>query len=146
MFFAQLSQPINWWARSVWNGRWTLVITAFSLLNDEQVGLDNCIKGVSDGTLFRRTYPNGGNEGRLWSAVGERRQKKRVAFAGKTAAPFHWGLLRRFRFSRPWGGGEDLWTLSSLDHRPSAADHGGDPPPPERGLNQKTRVLPAFYR
>jgi hypothetical protein len=47
--------------RSVWNSRWKLVIPAYSLLNNEQVGLDNFIKSVSDIKLFLRTYSSSGN-------------------------------------------------------------------------------------
>ena len=47
--------------RSVWNSRWKLVIPAYSLLNDEQTGLDNFVKSVSDIKLFLRTYSNSGN-------------------------------------------------------------------------------------
>jgi len=47
--------------RSVWNSRWKLVIPAYSMLNNEQVGLDNFIKSVSDIKLFLRTYSTSGN-------------------------------------------------------------------------------------
>jgi hypothetical protein len=47
--------------RSVWNSRWKLVIPAYSLLNNEQVGLDNFINSVSDIKLFLRTYSTSGN-------------------------------------------------------------------------------------
>jgi len=47
--------------RSVWNSKWKLVIPAYSLLNNEQTGLDNFIRSVSDIKLFLRTYSNSGN-------------------------------------------------------------------------------------
>ncbi len=47
--------------RSVWNSQWKLVIPAYSLLNNEQTGLDNFLKSVSDIKLFLRTYSNSGN-------------------------------------------------------------------------------------
>jgi len=37
------------------------VIPAYSLLNNEQVGLDNFINSVSDIKLFLRTYSSSGN-------------------------------------------------------------------------------------
>jgi len=47
--------------RSVWNGQWKIVIPAYTLLNDEQQGLDNFIATVKDIQLFLRTYSNSGN-------------------------------------------------------------------------------------
>ena len=47
--------------RSVWNSRWKIVIPAYSLLNDDQAGLDRFIQSVSDIKLFLRTYSNSGN-------------------------------------------------------------------------------------
>lgn len=47
--------------RSVWNSQWKIVIPAYSLLNDEQEGLDRFAKSVSDIKLFLRTYSNAGN-------------------------------------------------------------------------------------
>lgn len=47
--------------RSVWNTRWKIVIPAYSLLNNEQDGLNRFINSVSDIKLFLRTYSNSGN-------------------------------------------------------------------------------------
>lgn len=47
--------------RSVWNSRWKLVIPAYTLLNDEQAGLDRLVRTVSDIQLFFRTYSHSGN-------------------------------------------------------------------------------------
>jgi hypothetical protein len=47
--------------RSVWNTRWKLVIPAYTLLEDEQQGLDNFAATVTDVQLFLRTYSNSGN-------------------------------------------------------------------------------------
>lgn len=47
--------------RSVWNSQWKIVIPAYSLLNDEQEGLDRFVKSVSDIKLFFRTYSHSGN-------------------------------------------------------------------------------------
>ncbi|MCC5835210.1 MAG: hypothetical protein JJU20_10785 [Opitutales bacterium] len=47
--------------RSVWNSQWKIVIPAYSLLNDEQEGLDRFAKSISDIKLFLRTYSNAGN-------------------------------------------------------------------------------------
>jgi hypothetical protein len=47
--------------RSVWNGQWKIVIPAYSLLNNEQQGMDNFIQTVGDIQLFLRTYSNSGN-------------------------------------------------------------------------------------
>ncbi|MEM9479872.1 MAG: hypothetical protein AAGA58_09500, partial [Verrucomicrobiota bacterium] len=47
--------------RSVWNGQWKMVIPAYTLLNDEQEGLDRFAATVADVQLFLRTYSNSGN-------------------------------------------------------------------------------------
>ncbi|MEX1116420.1 MAG: hypothetical protein WEB53_14310 [Akkermansiaceae bacterium] len=47
--------------RSVWNGQWKIVIPAHTLLNDEQLGLNNFAASVKDIKLFFRTYSNSGN-------------------------------------------------------------------------------------
>jgi hypothetical protein len=47
--------------RSVWNTRWKIVIPAYTLLSDEQDGLNRFIASVSDIQLFLRTYSNSGN-------------------------------------------------------------------------------------
>jgi hypothetical protein len=47
--------------RSVWNTQWKIVIPAYSLLNDEQSGLDRFAKSVKDIQLFLRSYSNSGN-------------------------------------------------------------------------------------
>ena len=47
--------------RSVWNTQWKIVIPAYSLLSDEQTGLDRFAQSVSDIKLFLRTYSNSGN-------------------------------------------------------------------------------------
>ena len=47
--------------RSAWNGEWKIVIPAYTLLNDEQQGLDNFTATVKDIQLFLRTYSNSGN-------------------------------------------------------------------------------------
>ncbi len=47
--------------RSVWNDRWKIVIPAYSLLNNEQAGLDRFTASVKDIQLFLRTYSNAGN-------------------------------------------------------------------------------------
>ena len=47
--------------RSVWNTQWKIVIPAYGLLSDEQVGLDQFVKSVSDIKLFLRTYSHSGN-------------------------------------------------------------------------------------
>ena len=47
--------------RSVWNTQWKIVIPAYSLLNDEQTGLDRFAKSVGDIQLFLRSYSNSGN-------------------------------------------------------------------------------------
>jgi hypothetical protein len=48
-------------SRSAWNTRWKIVIPAYSLLSNEQVGLDRFVQSVSDIKLFLRTYSNSGN-------------------------------------------------------------------------------------
>ena len=47
--------------RSAWNTQWKLVIPAYSLLSDEQAGLDRFAQSVTDIKLFLRTYSNSGN-------------------------------------------------------------------------------------
>jgi hypothetical protein len=47
--------------RSVWNTQWKIVIPAYSLLSDEQEGLNRFIASVKDIQLFLRTYSNSGN-------------------------------------------------------------------------------------
>jgi hypothetical protein len=47
--------------RSVWNSRWKIVIPAYTLLNDEQTGLNRFAASVSDIQLFLRTYSHSGN-------------------------------------------------------------------------------------
>jgi hypothetical protein len=47
--------------RSAWNTQWKIVIPAYSLLSDEQTGLDRFAQSVSDIKLFLRTYSNSGN-------------------------------------------------------------------------------------
>jgi hypothetical protein len=47
--------------RSVWNTRWKIVIPAYTLLSDEQDGLNRFVASVSDIQLFLRTYSNSGN-------------------------------------------------------------------------------------
>ena len=48
-------------ARSVWNSQWKLVIPAYTLLNQEQDGLDRFVRSVTDIQLFLRTYSHSGN-------------------------------------------------------------------------------------
>ena len=48
-------------SRSVWNTQWKIVIPAYSLLNDEQTGLDRFSQSVKDIQLFLRSYSNSGN-------------------------------------------------------------------------------------
>jgi hypothetical protein len=45
----------------VWNGQWKIVIPAYTLLNDEQEGLNRFVASVKDIQLFLRTYSNSGN-------------------------------------------------------------------------------------
>ena len=47
--------------RSVWNTRWKIVIPAYSLLSNEQEGLNRFVASVKDIKLFLRTYSNSGN-------------------------------------------------------------------------------------
>jgi hypothetical protein len=47
--------------RSVWNTQWKIVIPAYTLLNDEQEGLNRFVASVKDIQLFLRTYSNSGN-------------------------------------------------------------------------------------
>jgi hypothetical protein len=46
--------------RSVWNTQWKIVIPAYTLLNDEQEGLDRFVESVQDIKLFLRTYSHSG--------------------------------------------------------------------------------------
>jgi hypothetical protein len=47
--------------RSVWNTRWKIVIPAYTLLANEQDGLDRFVASVTDIQLFLRTYSHSGN-------------------------------------------------------------------------------------
>jgi hypothetical protein len=47
--------------RSVWNNKWKIVIPAYTLLSDEQAGLNSFVATVKDVQLFLRTYSNSGN-------------------------------------------------------------------------------------
>lgn len=47
--------------RSVWNSQWKLVIPAYTLLNQEQDGLDRFVRSITDIQLFLRTYSHSGN-------------------------------------------------------------------------------------
>jgi hypothetical protein len=47
--------------RSAWNTKWKIVIPAYTLLNDEQEGLNNFVASVRDVQLFLRTYSHSGN-------------------------------------------------------------------------------------
>ncbi|MDE2642307.1 MAG: hypothetical protein OSB55_06085 [Verrucomicrobiota bacterium] len=47
--------------RSVWNSQWKIVIPAYSLLNNEQAGIDRFVQSVKDIKLFLRTYSHSGN-------------------------------------------------------------------------------------
>ncbi|MFZ9938607.1 MAG: hypothetical protein ACO3JG_16345, partial [Luteolibacter sp.] len=47
--------------RSVWNGRWKIVIPAYTMLANEQDALDRFVASVKDIQLFLRTYSNSGN-------------------------------------------------------------------------------------
>ena len=47
--------------RSVWNTRWKIVIPAYTLLSNEQDGLNRFVASVKDIQLFLRTYSNAGN-------------------------------------------------------------------------------------
>ena len=48
-------------ARSVWNSQWKIVIPAYTLLNNEQEGLNRFVRSVKDIKLFLRTYSHSGN-------------------------------------------------------------------------------------
>jgi hypothetical protein len=45
----------------VWNGGWKLVIPAYTLMNNEQEGLNRFVASVKDIELFLRTYSHSGN-------------------------------------------------------------------------------------
>jgi len=47
--------------RSVWNGKWKLVIPASTLLADPEEGIERFAKSVKDIKLFMRTYSHSGN-------------------------------------------------------------------------------------
>jgi hypothetical protein len=47
--------------RSVWNSRWKLIIPAYTLLHNEQDGLNRFVVSVKDIELFLRTYSHSGN-------------------------------------------------------------------------------------
>ena len=47
--------------RSVWNGRWKIVIPAYTLLENEQDALNRFVASVQDIQLFLRSYSNSGN-------------------------------------------------------------------------------------
>jgi hypothetical protein len=47
--------------RSAWNGQWKIVIPAYSVLNDEEEGLERFVRSVEDIKIFLRTYSNSGN-------------------------------------------------------------------------------------
>ncbi len=47
--------------RSAWNGGWKLVIPAYTLLSNEQDGLNRFAASVKDIELFLRTYSHSGN-------------------------------------------------------------------------------------
>jgi len=47
--------------RSVWNSAWKIVIPAYTLLNNEQEGLNRFAASVTDIQIFLRTYSNSGN-------------------------------------------------------------------------------------
>jgi hypothetical protein len=47
--------------RSAWNSQWKIVIPAYGLLNQEQLGMNNFAATVKDIQLFLRTYSNAGN-------------------------------------------------------------------------------------
>jgi hypothetical protein len=48
-------------ARSVWNSKWKIVIPAYTLLDDEQEGMNRFVRSVKDIQLFLRTYSHSGN-------------------------------------------------------------------------------------
>jgi len=47
--------------RSVWNRGWKIVIPAYTLLNNEEDGLNRFVRSVKDIQLFLRTYSHSGN-------------------------------------------------------------------------------------
>ena len=47
--------------RSAWNSKWKIVIPAYTLLNNEQNGLDSFARSIKDIELFLRTYSHSGN-------------------------------------------------------------------------------------
>lgn len=47
--------------RSVWNSQWKIVIPAYTLLSDEQEGLNRFVRSVKDIQIFLRTYSHSGN-------------------------------------------------------------------------------------
>ncbi|HCN28531.1 MAG TPA: hypothetical protein DIT64_07130 [Verrucomicrobiales bacterium] len=47
--------------RSVWNSQWKIVIPAYTLLSNEQEGLNRFVRSVKDIQLFLRTYSHSGN-------------------------------------------------------------------------------------
>jgi len=47
--------------RSVWNSKWKIVIPAYTLLDDEQTGMNRFTSSVQDIQLFLRTYSHSGN-------------------------------------------------------------------------------------
>jgi hypothetical protein len=47
--------------RSVWNSKWKIVIPAYTLLSDEQAGMNRFTSSVQDIQLFLRTYSHSGN-------------------------------------------------------------------------------------
>jgi len=47
--------------RSVWNNQWKLVIPAYTLLSNEQEGLNRFVRSVKDVQIFLRTYSHSGN-------------------------------------------------------------------------------------
>jgi hypothetical protein len=47
--------------RSAWNTQWKIVIPAYTLLNNEQEGLNRFVASVQDIQLFLRTYSHAGN-------------------------------------------------------------------------------------
>ncbi len=47
--------------RSAWNSQWKIIIPAYTLLNNEQEGLNRFARTVSDIRIFMRTYSHSGN-------------------------------------------------------------------------------------
>ena len=45
----------------MWNSQWKVVIPAYSLMRDEQEGLNRFVRSVKDIKLFLRTYSHSGN-------------------------------------------------------------------------------------